>query len=435
MKYNIGGKTVETARIGKLVVLRQHLLWPGERLNASITGNVRLAALRSTSAVYLHAGIYAFAAPLRWYQLDFPDYIKEGRTTIKTIDQVTTPWPGSHASRRLGIGHPQEDFAKWFVQHPTQVHNRWFKWPEDTDASITSPVTTFWDPYGPKCVNLKSAPTRIRDAPTIDSTESEVASATEFDVRNLALIQARFQQAAKTDWSAQDRYIPFLQDIWKGAKGSNEVDKIPMQLRNSAQLSVSPEDMYATDGPSLGQISSLNNFNVDHKWAPFIAPEHMIVCYMMLLRFKPVFADGISPMAYMNDMTYADMQGDPNVMAHLQPVNVKSREVEQGDATVIGVLPAGWKRREGFNHIGRRPEEISTFAFLDGAPETAEGLRDASLITNAFETTVLDHALADLDFDCIVDSQMPTAGDSIMAGSISSAGKPAGLHPTGGYLK
>ena len=255
------------------------------------------------------------------------------------------------------------------------------------------------------------------------------------DVRDLAEVTSRFSQAAKTDWTGGDtRYMQFIRDVYKGGKGSNEVDQIPIKLRSGASLSVNPRDLYATNSDGLGEKSSINNFNIQHKWKPFIAPEHMVVCYCLLLRFAPVFADGISPFAYPADMQYSDWQGDPNLIANHRPVDVKSRQVEGGDGTIIGKLPMGWPKREGFSHVDTLVEELGQMPILDGGLHTAAGLRDASKIADPFRSSALRDAYAELDCECNVTSMMPTAGQSIQAGgNKKDMGK--SNHPSGGFLE
>lgn len=435
MKYDRGGKSLKVGDIGKLSVLRQHLMLPGERLNTSLRGNVRLSGLRQQTSVYLHAQIEAFAAPLRWYYSDFPEYLKEGLSTAKTIPTLTGAWTTDiRATSGIGIGKPTFDIAKWWAQHPINVWNEWYRWPEDAKLSVDTPLISFFADHGQACVNLPSALTRIHDAPSFDTSEYRVPSVALLDVRDLAQYQARFNQAAVTDWTSQERYLAFMKDVY-GAKGTNEVDKVPIRLNKGASLSVMPRDMYATDGPSLGELMSINNFQVNHSWGNFIAPEHMIVCYMMLLRFAPIADDNVSPMAYPGTHTYSLMQGDPIVMAAEKPVAVTSREVDDGDGTAVGFLPHGWQWREGFSHVDFTVAAVENFPLLDANPLTAAGFRDASAINPAFRSTALRHWFADLDFVCNVDSRVPAAGVSIVAGSGTKQRAPKGNHPTGGWLK
>ncbi len=435
MKNNRGGKSLCAGDIGRFKVLRQHLMLPGETLRPSVQGNVRLSGLRQQTSVYLHAQIEAFAAPLRWFFSGFPDYLKEGVKTVTTIPILTgTDWTANpNNTSQMGIGRVTHDVAKWFAQMPISVWNEWYRWPEDAKVSVSTPPIAFFDTQGKPVVNLSSALTRLHDAPSFDATtETDVPSATVLDVRDLARFQARFHQAAVTDWTSQERYNAFMKDVY-GASGNNEVDQVPIRLKRGANLGVSPRDMYATDGPSLGELMSINNFQVNHKWDSFQATEHMIVCYVMVLRFAPIADTGVSPHAYPTVFDYATMQGDPVIMGAERPVAVTVRELASGDGTAIGFLPHGWQWREGFNHIDEVVNTKQNFPLLTVATQTAAGFRDASKILAAFRSTALRHYFTDLDFNCSIQSRVPSAGKSIVAGSGRSG--PKGNHPTGGWVK
>lgn len=441
MKYNRGGKTIAVGDIGRFKTLRQLILYPGERMRQPrISGNVRVSGLKQQTSVYLHAQIEAFAAPLRWFQTDFPDYLQEGNGTAKTIDTLTGAWTTAHEkTTNMGIGKITNDIAKFFAQMPISVWNEWYRWAEDSKFSVTTPDIDFFKDQGQPVNNLASAPTRLHDIPSFDSTETNVIQlggppTTHFDVRDLEQIQARFAMAAKTDWTSQERYQAFMKDVY-GASGSREVDKVPTRLRSGATLSVKPKDFYASDGSSLGEIMSINNFTVGHSWGDYVAKEHEIVIFVMVLRFAPVFSAGVHPMAYPADHAYSLWNGDPVAMAGERPVAVKAREIEDGDATVLGYLPANWQAREGYNHVDQTVKNLGNFPLLDTAILTAAAHRDASNIEPAFRSLALRHWFCDMDFDLTIESRIPSAGESIMVGAGTKGSKPGGNHPTGGFLK
>lgn len=437
MKYNRGGKSLKVGDIGRFSVLRQHILLPGERMKPSVQGNVRLSGLRQQTSVYLNADIEAFVAPLRWYWDDFPEYLMEGEATAKVIPTIAlgAPWNApSITTSNLGIGKVTQPFAKWFAQHPINVHNEWYRHADDVPNSVDTPSPVFFDDFGHHVTNLPSALTRVRPAATADD---KLPAVTEIDLRDLARKQALFQQEVVQDWVSglaanQLRYNRFMGSIL-GAKGNDEVDKIPTRLKSGARLSVKPHDMYATDGASLGEIMSINNFKVDHQWGDYMAQEHMIVCYIMTLRFSPISDAGISPMAYPGDMAYMVTQGDPNIIERSAPISVKKRELFDGDATVIGVLPSGWQLREGFHHVDKTVADMNNFPLLNNVSETADGLRDASNIADAFRSTALRHWFADLDFSIEINSAIPSAGTSITTGGTGTNKTLKGNHPHGGY--
>lgn len=439
LRYNRGGKSIITGDIGRFKILRQHLLLPGERLETSVFGSVNLSALRQRTAVSLHASIEAFAAPLRWYYPGWTTYIQEGVSTAETIPTVSTGWTDIPSrGRSLGIGDPTSAFCRWFVDHPVQIWNSWYRWPEDTKEQISPALTTFFADWGKPCVNLPFVGSRLHTKPedAFDTSEHEVQSATLFDVRTLQHTQAKLAQAAKEDWTSMDRYNDFIRDIF-GAPGNDEVDKIPTRLRSGATLGVSPEDMHATDGASLGEIASLNNFKVKHSWGQYIAKEHEIVAYIMVLRFSPIFEDNVAPGIYPAETNYSTYQGDANILANRQPEAVASMEIEgDGDSTDIGYAAAGWQLREGHTHVDYSAKLNNNFPFMDNTTLTASGFRDASAInSNTFRSTALRHYYGDLDFKCMVDSRIGSAGESIMAGSGTAKRQKLGAsnHPMGGH--
>lgn len=432
--YNRGGKSMMVGRIGKLNCIRQFVLLPGERLSMKMKGDVRLSPLKQLTSVNLDASIEAFAQPIRWLDDNFVDYIKEGQSTALNLPTITSWNLEKRATSGLGVGRIDHDFWDVYAKSIVNIWNEWYRWPEDTKESVASPPLSFFDDFGKECVNLPSAQTRLHDTPVLDSSEYQVGSAVNMDVRDLAAIQARYSQAAKTDWSSQERYTKFMQDVY-GARGSKEVDQIPTRLQKGAQLSVKGRDLYATDGSSLGEKSSINAFGIDHTFQDYIAPEHMIISVCCLLRFMPIFDSSVSPYIYPDDLSYAVVQGDGNQLGAIAPVPVKSREVDgSGTSSVIGYLPSGWQLREGYNHIAHTVLELNNFPLLDNQPLTAAGMRDASKIGSCFRSTALEHYFGDINFQCNVDSRIPPAGTSIMSGGDKNSIGTSVNHPDGGWL-
>lgn len=424
-----------TGEIGKLQCVRQLVLLPGERLSLKVKGHFKLSALKQQiTGVKLDARIDAFASPIRHYDSNWTTYVTEGVTGASSIPTISTwnaDWPSTST---LGLGRITHDFSKFYAQHVVNIWNEWYRWREDARESVDTPLLSFFANHGKECVNLPKAMTRLHEAPNIHNDESLVSSVTNLDIRTLATIQGRAAQAMKTDWQSDGRYNQFLQDVYgKDAKGNNEVDKIPIRLRGGAKLSVSPENMYATDGASLGESATINNFNVDNQWNDFIATEHMVVAVVLVLRFQPISDSAPAMMLYPDDMSKALALGDAYQIANLPPVAVKSREVENGDATIIGYAPAGWPYREPYDHISHKILQLNSFPLLDGQTLTASGLRDASKISNCFVSEALNHFYGDMKFVASVNSRIPEAGTSIMAGSGKSLGNSSN-HPDGGQM-
>ena len=60
--YDRGGKVLKTGKIGRVNILRQQMLLPGERLRASVNGGVRLTTLREPESVSIHARVDGFVS-------------------------------------------------------------------------------------------------------------------------------------------------------------------------------------------------------------------------------------------------------------------------------------------------------------------------------------------------------------------------------------
>lgn len=430
-RYDRGGRVITCGEIGRFHVLRQQFMLPGETIHQKIRGSFQLSPTVQRANVHLNAHLACYAAPVRWFWDQWTDFVQEGISTALTIPTLTgTQWTASRQrTTNLGLGHLTHDFCKWYAQMPIQVWNEWYRWHETAREDVDSPDPTFFDDLGKPCVNLSAASSRIRQTPTIDALESDIPSATTVDVRDIATYQARYQQAAVTEWTSESRYKAFLKDIYN-ASGTNEVDKVPIQLMGTANLGVTPREMYATDGPSLGEQTTLNNFNVENDWEPFTCPEHMLLCTVAVLRFEPILEDGVAPLVYPAHHSKNDYQGDPEQFM-IEPQDVRSRQIDgNGDATVIGKLPAGWAHRERWNHVANRIAAQGTYPLLDNQPTTADGYRDPTKINDAiFANQQLLHWQSELNFDCDVLSHVPPAGQSIVAGSNRRG--PRGIHPTG----
>ena len=142
MKTNrFGGKSLMAMDIGRMSVLRQGILLPGEVFKPHVQGNVRLSPLKTQTSVYLHARIDCFAAPLRWFWSDFPQYLREGPSTAVTVPTMTgASWTANRVdTTNLGLGFLTHDFFKPYAQMPIAVWNEHFRWKEDARVSVDDP--------------------------------------------------------------------------------------------------------------------------------------------------------------------------------------------------------------------------------------------------------------------------------------------------------
>jgi hypothetical protein len=410
-KAKRGGLTLKTGKIGRCNVLRQQLLMPGERMNVRMSGSVRLESLRERDVMRVNAHLATFMTPVRWLDSDFTDYIKEGDDTA-----ITLPSSNITDFSQYGVGTGRQDaasstlFRTWFRDAPLRIYNEWYKHPEDAD--ITS-----WPEDGGKAVPLSTIWSRLRYQRDPDnSADYTVGSTTNFDVRDLAERQAEFKAATKRDILSYSRYMELVQNTWKGSDPSREVDQVPIML-DQTEVGVSPRDMPATDGASLGTWQSIYDFNVDHSITEIVAPEHCIITYILTVRF-PSITETVMPLCNPSTGDWYTWTADPEYLSAARPESVNADDVfADGSATLLGYAPAGWQWRCEHDVIDNKIYRRNSFPYMQ-VPTTQAECKDATRIKEAFRSQSLGDYMADIYFNESSFQPIGTSMDSYLSGMV-----------------
>ena len=400
-----GGLTLKTGKIGRVNCLRQQMMMPGERMNINMSGKVRLETLRERDVFRINAHLATFMTPLRWLWSGWPDYVKS-RGQSGLIPTLT----GEPNLAKFGIGAYNASITttgcnQWWQDALLRIYNEWYKWPENADA-------TTWNDDGEIAVPLSKNWSRCRfDATPSDSDTYTEASATDFDIRELATTQAKFRSAMKTDVLSFNRWMELVKQTWKG-DGSREVDQVPIML-DQVEVGVNPRDMPAHDGASLGQWQSIYDFGVDHTIRGVTAPEHCIITTMLVVRFASI-TEAKHPLA--QNQVPTDIIADPEILAAMPPQLVQADDVFMTDSnTTLGYLPAGWQWRSDHDVIGSLIDTADSFPYMR-APTTQAETKDATRIKDAFRSQRLGDYTVDVYFKEDGYQPMGTAMDSYMSG-------------------
>jgi hypothetical protein len=401
-----GGLTLKTGKIGRVNCLRQQMLMPGEQMDVDISGKVRLESLRERDNLRIHAQLDTFMQPLRWCQTAYVDYLTEGPDTANTIAGFSTT-----DLSRYGVGTAYTsttNFNNAFRSSLLNIYNNWYRWPEDAYYAI-------WDEDGNKAVPLSKAWSRVRDSVvSSDSNDYTVSSVTNFTVQDLAEIQARFRSAQKLETFSFGRYMDIMNEVYD-AKGSREVDKVPI-LVDSQEIGVNPRDLPATDGASQGHWQSIMDFNINNQLYGLVAPEQMIVSYMLTIRFAPI-TESIHPLVN-TGLDWHTYTADPEYLSAAQPKAVAFDELfPNGSSSTMGYLPAGWQWRTDHDVIGTKIEAMDTFPMMK-EPTSTIHCRDATRIKDCFRSNRLGDYLADIYFNETSEQPIGTAMDSYMSGMV-----------------
>ena len=409
-----GGLTLKTGKIGHMNVLRQQMLMPGETMDIKLSGSVRLESLRERDVMRINAKLLTFMQPLRWCETasSFTDYVKEGPDTAISLDYQSSS--STNPLSLMGIGTDYvtaKNYRGCFYQSMKNIYDQWIRWPEDSPMGALSGD-------GPVAVPLEAVWSRARfDATPDDSDDYTQSSATNFDVRELAKTQARFRSAMKRDVFSYGRWQEICKEMWD-AQGSREVDRVPV-LVDSTEVGVNPREMPATDGASLGQWQSLYDFNVNHSIGGVVAPEHMILTYVLIVRFAPI-TESVMPLATEHPDWYVNV-ADPEYISSNEPQALQIREcIPNTSTTQLGYLPAGWQWRCEHNVIGTRVDALDSFPYSE-APTTQANAKDASRIKNAFRSDRLGDYVVDIYFTEDSNQPIGTAMDSYYSGMVDQA--------------
>jgi hypothetical protein len=414
-KVRRDGLTLKTGKIGRCNVLRQQLLMPGEKMNMRINGSVRLESLRERDVMRIHGHLATFMTPVRWLQSDFPDYIKEGPDTAKTIDTVAV---NDFSKYGVGTGRQEDtstiNMCKWFQDAPLRVYNEWYKFPDKVDS-------TTWDDEGEIAVPLSAAWTRTRNDNLPSDTDDYTLATTAADitVQDIAQIQARYRSAMKRDVLAFNRWMELVKQTWQGADPSREVDQVPIML-SQAEIGVQPRDLPATDGSSLGTWQSLYDFNIDHSINGIIAPEHCIITTILVVRFPPI-TETVMPLAIPGNLEWWEATADPERIGSEQPVSVKFEELfADGNSSSMGYHPSGWQWRCGHDVIDDKIYRRNSFPYMN-VPSTFSQTKDATRIKEAFRSQSLGDYMVDAYFTEESYQPIGTALESYFSGMIDEA--------------
>ena len=421
-----GGLTLKTGKIGRVNCLRQQILMPGERMNMRMSGNVRLETLRERDVFRINAHMATFMQPVRWLWDGWTNYVKSNG--VQGIPPSITNEPNL---AKYGIGAYNEAvitsaFSQWWVDAVLNVYNNWYKWPEIGDS-------LGWDDDGNVAVPLSKAWSRARFNATPSNTDVSTVG-DDFDVRELAKVQAGFRSAMKREILSYNRWMEFVQQTWRGADGSREVDKVPMML-DQVEVGVNPRDMPAHDGASLGQWQSIYDFDVDHSIDGIVAPEHMIVSTFLVVRFASI-TEAKHPLATLADRPEVNI-ADPEYMSNAEPERVLLNDLFLTDSsTEVGYLPAGWQWRADHDVIGGRIDEADSFPYMR-QPTTQAECKDATRIKDAFRSQRLGDYTADIYFSEESFQPTGTSLDSYMSGMVDEArnmGNSGDEFPHGGKM-
>lgn len=401
---NRGGLVFDTGKIGRLKILRQDLIAPGETVKSRIDGQVRLESLRERDSSRINARFDRFFTPVRWLWSDYAAWLRAGPEASQSVETVNEPYGnyglGSHAVDGATNQFLNNRVPKVFKDAVLRIYNEHYKWPEDSDATAVSHD-------GLKAMPLPMPWNRMRDDNITDADDytlgaSVASSVASIDIRQLHQVYKRFERAIDDEFLSFGRWKEYLDERY-GTRGSSEIDQVPLHT-DDFDLTVRPDSIPAMDGPSRGQWQALYDFGMDVRTKPFSANEHFIMTDILLVRYAPITEEDVNYLAAaMVNLSGAPLwklvSGDPGIMAGepLTPVNTRLlKGTPTGSNTTEGYLPHGWQWRTKWNQIGIDIDRRDSFPLMTGP---GDAKRDATAVQDAFTSQAFEDFVIDINYE------------------------------------
>lgn len=419
LRYDRSGTRLGVLRLGRVLCIRQELLRPADRYRLSLGGRVRLGALREQEAIPMHCHIEAYVTPLRWLWPGYVDYVLADHSAavahppVHTGNVVGGSGSGDVSPDYLGIGDlaRQREFYQFYLDNYLRVYNEYYKWPEDDDATEGSLASVPFPHYGLRSVQMEAFDTRMRSN-IRDDAEDRFSPTVSSGVSLTDLVQtsARLRLGQTQEWLTSSRYRETLKEYFGGA-GSHEVDQVPISYGGPAGW-LTAENIWATDGGSLGTIRAIHEFDIQHSWGRVSVPEHSVLSVMMTVRPQRLLQHMVSPHASSRSRSRAEILGLDPLLEVEEPRQWDAGDFVNGGSGVVGKAPAGHEWRTGWDMVDR---EISRRSFTTGELRLAthpycpdyEGFVSASLGQGIFR----------VNFGLQVDSDIHAPMASVMTGA------------------
>ena len=421
--YDLGHYSFQSGVIGSLMTMSTIPVIAGDSISINLQGILRLSPLRRNLTVDARVDLFGFYVPYRHiYGDDWITFMKEG------VDEAIT-FPTSDAGTATVIpsylGAPYRNLIpRWLPAGYNRIWNRYFRHPtadSDVLADTTMLSASAERLYGKPCAHLPAIWNTPIEA-EVDSSDLQVSTAGDvLDLTALSQQQARLTTERRREWFSQ-RYNDVLMRTF-GARVNIDADERP-ELLIRVPSWMSGYDVDGTDDASLGQYSGKAAAIVSMNMGRKFIPEHGTIWLMALVRFPPIHEDEMHFFTRVPNPTYAQLAGDPDVMAAEPPETVDlgnyfQYEASPGWLSDAGIAPFGQHYRMHPNHVHRNFDVVDGFTFLTGSFTSKATSRyvASSAYDQVFSTTQLGHWQSQCRVDVDVKRVVPPVEASIFAGT------------------
>lgn len=374
-------------KIGRVQTLAYYPTVPGDSLEISLDGMIRMAPLRKEVVQESQVDICAFWVPNRHVYPDWPTIVQDGLDGDKLAGLPTLALP-ANARNPCYLLQPYAPASLPALLHQgyNMIWERYYRVPSlnksadfDDYPSTDTPDDKDWRLYGKRAARLKH-PTNLglrqsggatsnqswRDLDTQDWTVEVPVSGPNamLDLRAFEAMKGRFRSEIERTWFSE-RYQDILERQW-GSRVNIDADERP-ELVWHETFRLGGHDVDGTADATLGQYTgkTAGGFRVDIPRRHFA--EHGMVWVLALVRWPTIHIAERHPLTKVATWTPEKVLGDPDVYATQAPAPVNWTDyLAEGYASGVN---AG-ELREAFGNMYRvQPNFVHrNFADIPGYP-------------------------------------------------------------------
>ena len=377
--YDLSHFSFSLGAIGSLQTLSVVPIVAGDSMQLDLQGVFRLSPLRRNLTVDAQIDLFAFFVPYRHvYGSNWTDFILQGYDESVTLGGTTI----TDNIFCCGTANLTGTVPTWSIAGYAQIWNRYFRDPTDASTKADDYLKDLLSTddrriYGEPCCYL---PNLWNTGVTSELTTAdyELASATEFDVRDLSLLKGRLKTEIMREQFGQ-RYNDVMRTSW-GTSVSIDADQRPqLVMRNT--VSLSGYDVDTTDSAGVGTWAGKSAGYASLKFPWKLFPEHGTLWIMSLVRFPTIHAFENHYLHSLAEPTYQQIAGDSELIARSAPVELTPADIfyNSADATSLGRTPHSQWYRMHPNYAHPTYANLNGFPFLENAIDTRD---DAVYIDN-----------------------------------------------------
>lgn len=417
--YDLSHWSMNVGNIGQLQTMSIIPVVAGDSIKIDLKSVFRLSPLRRNMYLDCIVDMFAFYVPHRHvYGADWVSFLQDGEDEGVTLTTRTLTGNMECCGAHVAAG---DVVPLWLTQGYINIWNRYFKDPSEADrAANFFDARATNDPinlYGFTC----GWPKRVWNATVTAGTVAAdwrfpLVDTDKIDLLDMATTKGKLKTERKREFFTR-RYADTMRDTW-GSHINIDADQRPELIMRKTDW-LSGYDVDGTSGSEFGSYTGKGASVGSMFVPPKFIPEHGVIWIMCLLRFPPVHTNEQHYLVFKTQPTYADIAGDPDIIARRAPIALNLQTYIKGSpVTDAGLIPFGQWYREQPNRVHLKYSDIEGHPFIEDEFSTAAKIHyiDPDEYENVFQSLQLRHWQSQGYINCTVKRTVPGPLTSIFAG-------------------